>query len=545
MAVPSSALAVIIPEVLSKQIDVFATTMSPLVSQTVESSNNVFKPDWGRGAADGSGAQWCVNKTFEVGVAGTYAWAPVSGQTDMAGTATAIANAATATSRVNRYSAQTGAGFGTYPGVGYSVGQSWFRYSITLAKLVGNMALPAEVIRSGNIALADPLQRTIKGTAANLAKGLANAALHETYTAQTNAVRGILGTIAVGGSAGQCAASEWTAGTVRTVTLTGGAIQRFVDGMPVDLWGLASGGTTIYKINAPASYAGPLVVTNVNGLGDAIGLVNLTGVSMRPDTVAGGAAVAGTLLITEPGAIAGTSVDLSSTAPTQHIPWSFDDVLKKTGTIYGADASYTGINVANHPEFQSIVEAINAPIDENVLGNFAARWSYARGLENAIDTYVMSPGVYSGFVQNLNSIVVYEKNGQPLNPAVGYGTVDGAVATFEFEGKRYRFMCDPFMGRGKVYGLKLRDQNWKRYVPPRLKGVSGGPPGFVAGIEFIAPLRGFSDIWEPVNYIPGTATTATVTDGLQAPFHYSVQYVADLVPGIVLTGVTENYATLT
>lgn len=513
---PYGTLGAIIRETLTPRIDYYTKELSPWFKTVFPSSKNVVKADWGR--------DWLVKKTFRTGLAGAFQFGSMT-----PGTAY-LATGDTAAPNFNIYGESSQSVWQT-PNQATSPG--FFNWQIGLTKGIGNMYIPAELRRvaATGAAIGDEFSANIDATAENVALNVCNAFFAETHTISGKQVPGILATIATT-TGGVFGAGAWASGTAKTaIPILSGSIRRFADGLQVDLWYDNDG--TLTKINT----GGPVFVNVTDDLADTIGLVNMgsgdSGSSYAITIPTSGT----TVYITPHMAYAATSYVLASVQPYPNLPFGIERVLINSGSLYGT-AGTGGIDLSRHPVFKSYLINVGASLDEMELMRYIARWQRSRSTLFHPDTFVCSEGVFVGYVANgLEGVYNYERNAQALTIKGGVKDVGGSAMSFDAFGKTYFIKTDPFIGKGKMYGTVTRNQNWKRYVPPRLTNTRTHEV-FDAGVEFVVPLLnpGANDIFQGVKQ----AATAATTDMLEAPFNYPYQIVPDILPGIFAYGIQES-----
>lgn len=538
--VPAATLSNIVKETMSNQVDNYLSSLSPCWRRVIRDNTSASRADWGR--------NWQIIKLLRTGLSGTFEFSALDNGS--------VGLAATTSINSNIYGASAGT---TWPGAGFSTAPAYWQYRLSFVRMKGNMHFPAEIRRIDNLnsMVGNQYAAIIESTAQQMAFQLCNAFWADTATvtradAATATVCGVLGTLTVGGGAGQFADSDWASGTARTgLALTTGSVRRFEDGMRVSLycWDTTDDKLVQMDYGTDAGAAtGPVFVTLTNSLGDTIGLVNQSGRTITAATHIYGT----TIYITLPNAIPvaglhGThynTVELTSGVTAQgNLPWGINTVMKNSGYLYGTVLSTglvsdDGLSLTQHPRFKSYNQTVSAALDESLLLQYASRWQHARGQMFAVDEFWTTEGVFGGYVEGIDGLYTYERNGSRLNAqggVTGGGENDEAVMTFAAYGKVYKIRTDPFISAGKLYGVVTRNNNWKKYVPPRLPGVKGYD-GFDNSIEFIVPmLTGSSEIFQGIK----TSAGAT-TDVLEAPFNYLYQTAADIAPGIVLSSITES-----
>ncbi len=550
----------VIKETMENKVDKFAGGFSSFWRDLTRSDQNVETADWGR--------SYIIKKTFRKGLAGAFHW----GNTLASGT-TALApdDALTSPTKPNfgifGRAAQQG-----WPGPDVATTVGYFNWQIGLAKAYGNLFIPLEVKRAASLSssIANQANHTVEATAEHVARNLCNAFMAETVVCTGTTYDATLDGVVIGEIDLSTSIALASAGSAE-VTLIGGSIRRFFDGMPLDIILWDKSADTLYWINCHNA-AGtivqestvPFYCQQVDSLANTMQIVNITGkirsllttstATDIPDVAAGDRA----FLIPHK-ALMGLSWANSTSLQTcgiivvgadtsyhSNMPVGVERILKSSGTLYGsgfgaATSTTAGIDLTRHPEFKTYEVSVGAALDEGTLIRLAARLEHARGSYAAPDSFYCSEGVFASLVDNLDVVHQMERNGKAIN--VELGVDEGAM--FRAFGRVYALKTDSFLGVGKLYGVVQRNNNWKRYVPPKCPGTQTHA-GFDGGVEFVVPaLTGGNSIFQGVK-TTGTSpaypsAAGQTTDMLEAPFWMLYQIVPDVLPGLKLTDITEDY----
>lgn len=457
---------------------------------------------------NGLGRDFKVIHTFQEGVSGAIKWVPIGGTSttftslDQGGSTHFQATHATA----------------AFPGLDEHASPGHVQKIITLAKAMGNVLIPHEWIRAGRLsaAIADASSEIIRGAAMNVAQ----AEINSWYTMGP-------GTASAGALAQ--VATEPTFANVRgtndkaTFVVKNGSIRNFYVGMVVQFY--RSNGTTkvseqcivdsvTYLPNESTDTGGYGKITVVSAAAAAENLSTLDTTGIDPDDI-----------IVRYGSLAGGATSYAPLGPEQ---W-----LISSGTAFN-------INVATYPQFQSIVKAVNDVLSETQLNRYFGRFFQAYGMMNMPDTIVTSMGVTNAHVENSVGFGRMDRTNSPFLIADGW---DFGAVPFQFNGMKMRWHVSPLMpstssmtaatqNGGRLWAMKLRDQNIRRYVAPMLPQSTSMAP-FPAEVEFMYPQK--NTIFKPYH-----DTNGRTTEFQEAPFYKHCAFAPKFMPGIKLTGLTEN-----
>ena len=523
MASVLDTLAAITQETLSPQVDQFILGISPFFRRVFRDSRNVFRdPDMGEG--------WKVRKIFQTGLGGAFEY---QGMTTNA----LLSTTDTGAPMFNVYGNTSQH---VWPGADVSGAPGYFRWLVTLGMGLGNMHMPLELLRHAELpaksVMADQFTNIIKATARTVAYGVVNPFFAESATSPLGLLPtlfGILSNFAIANNGATTINGVNLTLNVRQVSVqlllsAGGSVRRLTDGMRVDLWWDNAGVWTLLNTT------GPLFLTHVDPLSHTFRLVNM-------GTAAQVFVAATTYRVTPHRAYGDAVVIPTSVRP--FLPMGLERFLISTGTLFGSSLGATdSINLANAPFFRSYLQGpIGAALDENVLRRIVARVAHSRDNTLQIDTLLGSEGLWSAYADNLDGMYTIERNGRLLDIKAGLVTPedDGTFMFFNAFGQKWRCMWDPWPAAGTLYGLKTNDRNFKMMVPPRMPG-STTRGEFDQGVEFVwKVLSGSNGIFAPVFDNMGN-----LTNMVQAPFYYPFEFVPDVIPGLKITGLTEDYAPL-
>jgi hypothetical protein len=486
-----TALDFIVEERLSPGIRDSLPALDDLWNDLFTSSMGVNREDIGR--------DYQVVHTFAEGVSGSIKWVSVQGQSEQF-----------ASSHIRGYA---DAGLVSFPGLNDQVSPGYFQKKLTLAKAMGNMLVPHEWLRMARLsaAIEDGALAIVKGTARNVALAEINAWYAEDHT-------GILGKVAVDPGA---------AAVVQTVVIKDGSIRNFHSGMHVDVY--TSADPPVLHTDTAAGVL-DLVVdsvryipnesTDTGGYG-VVALRNKSGVTVDM--------LINQLIVRKGSLNLGASLALTDTFG----PFGPEYWLADTGTVFN-------INLATYTQLQSIVKAVSGVLTEQILSRYFGRFFQAYGMMDMPDTLITSMGVTNAYMENADGLGRWDRTGKPLVVSGGW---DFGAVPFTFNGMNMKWRISPFMpsqsdvtaaspAGGRLWALKLRDQNIVRYVPPSIPQSKSQAP-FPSEVEFMYPL--VNSIFKPYHDSGGKTT-----QWQEAPLYRYVVYCPTTMQGIKMTSLAES-----
>lgn len=306
--------------------------------------------------------------------------------------------------------------------------------------------------------------------------------------------------------------TNWTS-TTHEVTLTpaNAAVHRFHRGMRVDLY---DGASQITKTGHE------IYVKNVDEIDGTIVLV-----SVKTDGTA------------SPGDDFDTYTNAPTSATTISCFWAdsksqgfagLNTWIKNSGSIFS-------VNVDQQPVHKSLIKAETGALTEQKLRRYVTRFNSAKNQYGmSIDTFVTTPGVYNAYIANKLSLQQYERAGRTFDQN-NEGSAPGM--TFVYDGRTYTFRFSDWCDSGTMYGVKTSGNNYTRYVPPSAPtpGREGSIPQFME-FEFVAPyLTGQGSI-----RLPYWGANRLPTNQIQMPGDSRMEIVPDQLPGIKITGLSED-----
>ena len=436
-----------------------------------------------KGVSKGIGRDFKVIHTFPTGVAGSFHNLAAEGQP------TLDQAFVTGTGQTSQWNTTLNR---TFPGLSSTTSPGYAQRTITLVQGMGNFHLPFQFFQADKIdgATTDSVAHIVKGTMKNVAQIEANNFYSNNAT--TNAIVTVKSTAGLTNNG-----SANVTFTIDDGTNIEGRIGRLLPGMSV------AGGDSSASDDVVLANSQDGVITQVDYVGKVF-IVHFSGGNVTFDTddylVPAGSIYSGE----------GT-IGLSGMEP-----W-----LTDTGTIFG-------LNLTNHPQFKSLVGAVNAVLDEATLNKFVGGFFDAYGGMYSLDSVITTTGVMTAYMEAIDGLYRYGRNGERLVLKEGWSSMD-----YAWQGKVFEIMASRYQKPGQAYICKTADGNIKRYVPPNVDGT-GKEAGFVNEIQFVAQWMGSSSM-----FLPAPDTSANLTEFVQSPFIATRECAPDQLPGIKLTGLSE------
>lgn len=474
-----------------------ATTLSGGISYTIEEDlsmgiqeslpklDNIFKylfQTWMGVEREGIGRDWQVIHTFSESLSGAFKWTSMAGSAVDQDTLThALIPTATR----------------AYPGLEDSVLPRYLQKKVTLVEGLGNLFVPQQYLR------ADKLSTSIGSTVADIIKGTAmlSALADIACWYNTNSAKSVIGVVGNNPDAGSSA-----------VCHIKGAINMFYTGMHVDVYTGSSKKNTVQVVVDGVDY---LPGSTHVGYG-TVTLKTKDGSSID---------IAANDLI-----VWADSYDVGPQGPSY---W-----LVNTGTVFN-------INVATYAQFKSVVGTSVGDLDEAKLNQYFSRLWKAYGTMNFPDTIMTSMGVTTALIDSSYGLAPRFNRDLGQRNTLAMGFDEPGEAPYIFNGIRLRWLVSPYMPSdstmstgsytgGRLWALKTRDNNLVRYVPPPLPNVKRHSQ-FGAEVEFPFGNTGPDGV-----FFPYTNTTGRLTEWYQAPFNRHTIYMPKFMPGLNLSGITEQ-----
>lgn len=494
MATAISVLDNLIREELPSVILESLPEMAPTFNYIEQTSIGVVK--------GGIGRQWQVEHLFGTGIAGLFNHADPMGIPMETNTNFPMVNMIDGDGSLT-----------PFPTAVDSPHTSSIKRILSLQKTVGNFSIPVDWIQADalNASQIEQVARDIK------AVGEQRALLEAvSFFMNSNNTIGRIATVTNGTTTGNI---------TLTLDRAYGQPQYLRVGMPVDVladsagtpqWGTATNGTDVRNYISAAKIN--MVVSAMDYLS---GTVTLSTIPTVDTTTFTQVCAVGDWIILRGTGVAGATRKMKG--------WGLNDWIAESGTILQRESvSGEGLSLDSYPQFRSLVEAVSAPLTDQILNR------YIGGFLNAytgasLDTLVTTMGVTMKYMEQPtlnNNRMFYDRTGKPLDVHGGWNDV-----RFSFNGKEFKWITSPLVLKGHLYGLKMNGSNIKRYMPPKVGGTNGTVG---TELEFLATMTGQSSV-----FMVGRASTGAAQPILEAPFwQYQLTAPVD-VRSIKLTGLTE------
>lgn len=481
------------------------------------------------GGGDDISYKWQVNHLFSSGLAGRIIPASPYGQATLSNNYYTPMKFLNTTLSTPFPAALTGA----HAGVS--------KRTLALHMNTGNMAIPTAWMQYDKLSAAHIKQVGMDIKALGEQRALLEAV---SFFSDRSYGSHVLGKCAISGCA--AGASDYEA----VITVTGGRIGYFRPGMMVDLladssgpqYGAATDGTDVLNTSYNAGAYVPIVITAVDFLAKTITVAATDGTT-KMTTASGGIGGTGHVAVESNTAAFWIVLGYTGQDTNQQywplVSWGLEDWIKSSGILFQTGLNAGGVNLSNatlaatqpyQPQFKSQVVAVSAALTDTVLNSYVGGYIDAYG-DAAPDTILTTWGVTLKYIQAPNASgldrMLFERTGKALSVHGGFSEVE-----FSFNGRNMKWMISSLCLPGYLYGLKFRDGNVKRYVPPRL---GGSDDRIGSEVEFLAPVTGLNGIFMPMYEY----TTAAPVAAVQMPF-WQYRLIAPIdVRAIKLTGLTE------
>jgi len=407
----------------------------------------------------------------------------------------------------------------TFPTVSQSSLPGFVQKKIKLVQGAGVFALPIHVMQADALdaSTAKVVALTIQGTAKKVAQSDAISFYSVNSGGEADTTRGSQAIMTLGDVSAMVTSTALADGPTANSSVTidvsdsevsGSRIADFMPGMLLDHFTSAG-----VQKNASGEDPGAtqLIVGNVDYTNNKVDIHAVAGIGYEHDSTAD-FEDDDYLTLAGSGGASGEG----------HGPAGPNYWLKNTGTIYGS------LNLATHSQFKSVVTAVNGVLDEATLNANWGKFYDAYGSMNMIDSIVTTAGVINQYIENIDGLFRYERSeGGALKLKEGWTEFD-----YTYQGMTYDLLISRYQRAGRLWGLKLRNQNLKRYVPPSIPGA-GTRKEFANEIQWYGPLVGLNNIFLPVSVSDAVAMY------IQAPFFCFREICPEQIPGILLTGLDE------
>ena len=462
--------------------NVLKEELAPGIRESLPDLDQVFKFIMSTSVGverDGLGRTWQFIHTFETGLAGGYKIRSAAGPDVVSGI-----------NNVTMFGTPQG-----FPSQAEVTAAAYLQKIIVLKEGVGSISVPHQYLRADQLtaAIGSVVRAELRGTA----KKVAHTHAVDFYTNDaTNKVIGDVGTV------GTTVTNDGTtAVTIDFAATSGGytnevSIRRFFPGMLVDIYNSAA--TVLLNVGYM------VVVDQVDYINSTIIIKSVDGVS--------------TIDLTD------DDIIVFKDSKAQGFS-GLESWIKNSGS------DVFNINMATYPQFKSYIpSALSSALTEVLLNQHVARFNQSYGQTIMLDSWVTTPGVTVGYIAQLDGLHRFARNNERMDIQAGWGNFG-----YSYNGQDFKWLISSYCGTGLAYGIKLGENNIKRFVPPGIPGTAS-ESGFDGSVEFIAPLGGSSGIFLH-SRIPGSAA---VGDNLEAPFVCLQEFCPDLMQSIKLSGITET-----
>jgi hypothetical protein len=385
----------------------------------------------------------------------------------------------------------------TYPGVTDQAFPGSVQKKITLVELMGSIAVPLHWAEASALdaSMLDEVDRLIRGNARHMAQMDADA-----FYSNNATTRALL---TVTDSTSAFVTAQKGTGGIIDFDMAGcsGRIGRFVPGMMVDYVD-ESQATDVPHAKGGAG----LIVTKVDYLAKQITCWNGSdsGATMSLDDDD---------YLIQAGSLAGGTVYGTS---------GMESWLINTGTAFN-------LNVANQPQFKSLIASVGAVLDDQILNKYIAGFYDAYGGMWDLDSIITTSGVAVSYLESLDGLGRFQRNAKAMTVKGGWISID-----YTFGGEPFELLISRYQLAGQAYIVKMGDNNIKRYVPPPMKGSQGGN-GLALEYQWVAPMMGSRNI-----FLPDRNSSAALTQFMLAPYNAWRELCPEQIPGIKLTGCVES-----
>lgn len=435
------------------------------------------------GVSQGLGRDFKVIHTFATGVAGSFK------NVTAAGPATLDTAHTSGTGQTMQWNITPR----VFPGLADTTSPGFVQKTITLVEGMGSFNLPFHYFQADKIdgSIADSVGIVIRGVAKNVAQVEANS--FYTNNNDTKAIITVINTTGLDNNT-----TNDITFNVDDGTNIEGRIGRILPGMTIDA----------------IDDDGDAVLTNSGG--GVVSQVDYVGKSFIVHFSGGNVTFANNDYLIA----AGTEATLGGTDAVVG-PSGIETWLLDSGSPFG-------ISLTNHPQFKSIVAAVNAVLDESTLNKYVGGFYDAYGGMYSLDAVITTTGVMTAYMEAIDGLYRYARNNERLTLHEGWSSMD-----YAWQGQVFQIMASRYQKPGQAYICKTNDNNIKRFVPPTVSATRTSS-GFNGEIQFVAPWMGSSSI-----FLPTRNSSALLTEFSEAPFVCYREWCPDQLPGIKLTGLSE------
>lgn len=461
--------------------------IDPWSKKLVESNMGVTRDGLGRG--------WQKIQVFKTGLGGAASWRSV------AGPAPTVPNSSTDSALGDTLQFAIYGTPQTFPPATEHTVPAYVQKSCTLKEMYGSFTVPLEILRL------DQLSTNMANQYAAIVDGAAKrVALREilAYWATSNG-----GYISLTASGTRSLTPTSAAGTPTTFTAADGLSYydclRIQAGETVDIFRNSSGTWT--QLNATNQ---PVFVLHSDPVARQLTVLAAGGSDVTIST--------GYVIEFHPRS--SSTLDSGSVVTSQPTP--LESVIVNSGSPYG-------LSLTNYPYFKSVIASVDGPLTETILNRYVALAMHSKAMADRPDSLVTTPGVKANYIASLDYSGRREARRTPIR--INDGIAEGWDYTYD--GTNMSVDCSNFCPAGTLYGLKMREGNWKKIVPPKIPG-HGTESKFGDGVEFVGSVT------HPSIFVPTRATsTASMTDFVEAPFKRWVEFLPECISGLKITGLHE------
>src|SRR3990167_7534690 len=328
-----------------------------------------------------------------------------------------------------------------------------------------------------------------------------------------------------------------------------GSINNFIEGMEVDIVanscgsatvagtlqdGAATNGTDVRNYTSAALYV-QLIVTKVDHLKNTItvqGVARSTGTTEAIAAFDDSTGWQGTNGVANYDWICPRAASTYSASTRPWLTNGINDWIADSGQIMGGSAGSQGLDLAEFPQFKSVIIASAAQaLTEDLLDDLL-EVAAERMKEVTINALITTRGVVQAMKSELRTggtaTSKWERTNQPFQVKGGWTLSDYVTPQ-----GTYQWWTSPYCLGGKLYGQQI-DANNLRLYSPRMPGQA--KEGFAEGITFLGPLLGYPTIEVP-EYPSATGTPNLITG---CPWVRFALLVPIYPQGLMVGGLTES-----
>ena len=332
------------------------------------------------------------------------------------------------------------------------------------------------------------------------------------------------------------------------------SISRLRPGMSVDVWEVMHDDSAedLIVLNMESNAGIGFVVDQVDFINQAFTVVTKDGAAAQAMTVAGEDADWFTYIVTlhksvtlATNAAAGDLTALATendrqdavdAGVTDTLAYGSDGLLSFIKSAY-SDTLY-GVKMEDVPNLMSSEVANHGDyLTEKHFNNWIGEFLTQYGPDKLFDTLLTTNGVLNGFVENLTGVgpssgvefirFNMDRTGKPVRFESGWDDIG-----IRYRNRVFKVLDSPMVAKQNLFGIKTRDKNLKRLMPPPIPGASGQPK--FRDVDFVAPLGGAKGI-----YMFGRDANGALADQLEAPYVVEYQHFITDPQSLRVRGITE------